>query len=62
MCMRTTRPGRLELREAVRRVLAEPDHAARAAAMQAELARYGGAGLAVDLLEQVAATRVPALA
>ncbi len=30
--------------------------------MQAELARYGGAGLAVDLLEQLAATRVPALA
>jgi MGT family glycosyltransferase len=59
--MRTQRPGRLELREAVRQVLAEPDHAARAAAMQAEMARYEGAGRAVDLLEELAATRAPVL-
>jgi MGT family glycosyltransferase len=60
--MRTNRPGRLQLREAVRRVLGEPDHAARAAAMQAELARYGGPEHAVDLLEQLAATSTPVLA
>jgi UDP:flavonoid glycosyltransferase YjiC (YdhE family) len=58
--MRTQRPGRLELRESVRRVLAEPDFAARAAAMQAEMGRYGGPEQAVDLLEQLAAA--PALA
>ena len=54
--MRTQRPGRLELRESVRRVLAEPAYAARAAAMRAEMGRYGGAERAVDLLEQLAVT------
>jgi MGT family glycosyltransferase len=60
--MRTKRPGRLALREAVRRLLAEPEHAARAAAMQAEMARYDGPERAVDLLEELAATREPVLA
>jgi MGT family glycosyltransferase len=60
--MRSQRPGPLRLREAVRRVLAEPEHAARAAAMQDEMARYRGADRAVDLLEQLAATREPVLA
>ena len=58
--MRTKRPGRLELREAVRRVLAEPDYAARAAAMQAEMGGYGGPELAVDLLEQLAGVTLAA--
>ncbi len=58
--MRTQRPGRLELRESVRRVLAEPDYAARAAAMQAEMGRYGGPEQAVDLLEQVAGVTLAA--
>jgi MGT family glycosyltransferase len=53
--MRTKRPGALQVREAVRRVLAEPGYAARAAAMRAEMAGYGGAQGAVDLLEQLAA-------
>jgi MGT family glycosyltransferase len=60
--MRTKRPGRLALREAVRRILSEPDHAASAAAMQAEMGRYGGAERAVDLLEQLAATSAPVIA
>jgi UDP:flavonoid glycosyltransferase YjiC (YdhE family) len=60
--MRTQRPGRLRLREAVQRVLAEPEHAARAAAVQAEMGRYGGPERAVDLLEQLAATGAPVLA
>jgi UDP:flavonoid glycosyltransferase YjiC (YdhE family) len=59
--MRTQRPSRLELREAVRRLLAEPAHAARAAAMQAEMARYKGADRAAELLEQLAVTRAPVL-
>jgi MGT family glycosyltransferase len=59
--VRTQRPGRLQLREAVRRLLAEPEHAARAAAMQADMRRYSGADHAVDLLEQLAATRAPVL-
>jgi UDP:flavonoid glycosyltransferase YjiC (YdhE family) len=59
--LRTQQPGPLQLREAVRRLLAEPDHAARAAALQAEMARYDGPGRAVDLLEQLAATGEPVL-
>jgi MGT family glycosyltransferase len=53
--MRTRRPGRIALREGVRRLLAEPEFAARAAAMQAEMARYDGPERAVDLLERLAA-------
>ena len=60
--MRTQRPGRLELREAVRRLLSGPDHAARAAAMQAEMRRYEGAPTAADALERLAATRAPVYA
>jgi MGT family glycosyltransferase len=59
--MRTQRPGRLRLREAVRRLLGEPEHAARAAAMQAEMRRYEGPGHAADLVEELAATRAPVL-
>jgi MGT family glycosyltransferase len=59
--MRTKRPGRLQLREAVRKVLGEAEYAARAAAMQAEMADYGGARHAVDLLEQLAGVRRGAL-
>jgi UDP:flavonoid glycosyltransferase YjiC (YdhE family) len=55
--MRTQRPGRLELRESVRRVLAEPGFAACAAAMQAEMGRHDGPERAVDLLERLAVTR-----
>jgi UDP:flavonoid glycosyltransferase YjiC (YdhE family) len=42
------------LRAAVRKVLVEPEHAARAVAMQAEMRSYGGAATAVGLLEQLA--------
>jgi MGT family glycosyltransferase len=59
--MRTNRPGALQLREAVRKLLAEPEHAARAAAMQAEMARYDGPQRSVELLEQLAATGAPVL-
>jgi MGT family glycosyltransferase len=59
--MRTQRPGRLRLREAVRKLLSEPEHAARAAAMQAEMRRYEGADRAVELLERLADTRAPVL-
>jgi UDP:flavonoid glycosyltransferase YjiC (YdhE family) len=57
--MRTQLPTPLQLREAVRTVLAEPDHGTRAAAMQAEMARYAGAEHAADLLERLAATGAP---
>jgi UDP:flavonoid glycosyltransferase YjiC (YdhE family) len=59
--MRTNRPGAVQLREAVRTVLAEPEHAARAAALQAEMARCDGPRLAVELLERLAATGEPVL-
>jgi UDP:flavonoid glycosyltransferase YjiC (YdhE family) len=42
------------LRAAVRKVLVEPEHAARAVAMQSEMRSYGGAATAVGLLEQLA--------
>jgi UDP:flavonoid glycosyltransferase YjiC (YdhE family) len=42
------------LRQAVRTVLYEPEPAARAAAMQAEMRAYGGAATAVGLLEELA--------
>jgi MGT family glycosyltransferase len=45
------RPG--PLRAAVRRVLSEPEHGARAVAMQAEMRSYGGAATAVGLLEEL---------
>jgi MGT family glycosyltransferase len=57
--MRTSRPTRLQLREAVRTLMAEPEHAARAAAMQAEMSSHGGADHAADLLERLAATGAP---
>ena len=57
--MRTQTPRPIQLREAVRRVLAEPEYAARAAALQAEMARYDGPERAVALLERLGATRAP---
>jgi MGT family glycosyltransferase len=60
--MRTRSPAPAELREAVRRVLGDPDCAARAAAMQAELRRYGGPDRGANLLEELAATRAQVLA
>ena len=42
-------------------MLSERDHAARAAAMQAEMARYAGAEHAADMLERLAATGAPVL-
>jgi MGT family glycosyltransferase len=59
--MRTKRPGRLELRDAVHKVLGERGYAARAASMQAEMARHEGARHAVDLLERLAGLRRAAL-
>jgi UDP:flavonoid glycosyltransferase YjiC (YdhE family) len=45
------------LRAAVRKLLDEPEHAARARAMQAEMQSYGGAATAVGLLEQLAGVK-----
>jgi MGT family glycosyltransferase len=52
MKTQVAKPG--PLRAAVRKVLHEPEHAARAVAMQAEMRSYGGAATAVGLLEQLA--------
>ena len=52
MKSQVARPDRL--RAAVRKVLHEPEHPARAVAMQAEMRAYGGAATAVGLLEQLA--------
>lgn len=52
MKTQVAKPG--PLRAAVRKVLYEPEHAARAVAMQAEMRSYGGTATAVGLLEQLA--------
>src|SRR4051794_9511932 len=52
MKTQVAKPG--PLRKAVRRVLFEPEHAARAVAMQAEMREYGGAARAAGLIEQLA--------
>ncbi len=57
--LRTQRPKPERLRAAVRRVLTDPGYAARAAAMQAEMAAYGGPATAAGLVEELAATRAP---
>ena len=51
------KPG--PLRAAVRTLLFEPEHAARAVAMQAEMRAYGGAATAVGLLEELAGVQAP---
>jgi MGT family glycosyltransferase len=60
MKTQVARPDRL--RAAVRKVLFEPEHAARAVAMQAEMRSYGGAATAVGLLEQLAPAQATPLA
>jgi MGT family glycosyltransferase len=55
MKSQVARPDRL--RAAVRSVLGEPEYAARAAAIQAEMRSYGGADTAVGLLEQLVGVR-----
>jgi MGT family glycosyltransferase len=59
--MRTQRPSPGRVRNAVRRVLAEPSYAARARQLQAEMSYYDGPARAADLLEELAGvtTAVP---
>ena len=59
--MRTQRPGPGRVRNAVRRVLAEPSYAARALQLQAEMSYYDGPARAADLVEELAGvtTAVP---
>ena len=59
--MRTQQPSPESVRAAVRRVLTEPGHRARAEAMQAEMAGYGGAAHAAALVEDLAVVRTAAL-
>jgi MGT family glycosyltransferase len=55
--VRTQRPRPERLRAAVRRVLAEPRFAERAAAMATEMGRSGGPARAAELLERLARAR-----
>lgn len=55
--MRTQRPRPPKLRAAVRRVLFEPRYAARAVALQAEMARYDGPARAAALVLELAEIR-----
>jgi UDP:flavonoid glycosyltransferase YjiC (YdhE family) len=59
--LRRQRARPRELRRAIAQVLDRPEYAARAALLQAEMARYGGATAAVELLEQLALTGRPVL-
>ncbi|MBI5106766.1 MAG: glycosyltransferase family 1 protein [Solirubrobacterales bacterium] len=57
--LRTNRAKPAQLRDAVRKVLGEPEHGARAAAIAAEMARTDAAGTSADLLEELARTGAP---
>jgi MGT family glycosyltransferase len=59
--MRTQSPSAARLRHAVRRVLDEPRFACRALALQSEMARYDGPGMAADLVEALVPARASAL-
>ena len=59
--IRTQHPRRDRLRAAVRQVLARPEYASRAAAIEAEMTRYHGPARAANLLEELATTRAPVL-
>jgi UDP:flavonoid glycosyltransferase YjiC (YdhE family) len=55
--MRTQRPGPGRVRNAVRRVLAEPSYTARALQLQAEMSYYDGPARAAELVEELAGVR-----
>lgn len=55
--LRTGRPSARAVREAVRRVLAEPGFRARAGALAAEMAGFDAAALGAALVERLATTR-----
>lgn len=55
--MRTQSPSPGRLRNAVRRVLADPSYACRALRLQAEMAGYDGPSLAADVVEELAGVR-----
>lgn len=57
--LRTGRPRPAAVADAVRRVLADGSYAARASRLATELTALGGAGLAVDLIEDLARTGRP---
>lgn len=59
--LKTNRPTPEKVRNAVRRVLSEPDFRAKAQAIQAEFALHDAAAEAAELLEQLATTRQPVL-
>lgn len=59
--IRTQHPRPDRLRAAVRQVLARPEYASRAAAIEAEMTRYHGPARAANLLEELATTRAPVL-
>lgn len=59
--LRTGTPSPAAVREAVRRVLAEPRFGDRARAFAREMAGYGGATRGADLIEQLVIARAPIL-
>jgi len=52
--LRTGRPSERQIRDAVRRVLRKPSFRQRAQQMQREMAGYGGARRAAEVIEQIA--------
>jgi len=59
--LKTNHPNPKKVRDAVRRVLADPSFKARAQAIQADFARHDAAAEAAGLLERLAATGQPVL-
>jgi len=60
--LRTRRPTAEQIRRAVREILTQDTYRTRARAMQREIAAFSATARASDLLEQLAATRMPVIA
>ena len=59
--LKTNHPKPTRIRDAVRKVLDDPQYRARASAIRRELAERDGPGAAVELLEELAGTAQPVL-
>lgn len=59
--LKTQTPTPMQVREAVKQILASPKYRQKAQSLQAEIARYDASTLAAKLLEQLAETKQPVL-
>jgi UDP:flavonoid glycosyltransferase YjiC (YdhE family) len=57
--LKTKTPKPTQLKNAVKKILAEPHYRQKAKLIQADIARYDAPTLSAKLLEQLAATKQP---